>query len=100
GKQGAGKSGGTAANVAGSALQQLITTRGIASPTALADYFIAALLDTQIDPARRATVHDAVSAPAPGPTFTLAGSARASVPAASVRDALYLVMSMPEYQMN
>ena len=90
------------ANVAGSALQQLITTRGIATPTALADYFIAALVDNQIDATRRAMVHDAVNAPASGPTFALAGSAtaKATVPAASVRDALYLVMSMPEYQMN
>ena len=88
------------ANVAGSTLQRLITTRGISSPAALADYFIAALLDNHLDATRRAMVHDAVSAAAAGPTFTLGGGAKATVPAASVRDALYLVMSMPEYQMS
>ncbi len=88
------------ASVASSTLQWLITARGIASPTDLADYFIAVLLDNQLDAGRRAMVHDAVSAAADGPTFKLAGGSKAIVPAASVRDALYLVMSMPEYQMS
>lgn len=89
--------GGQAA-VTGSPLQQLINTRKIASPTALADYFIAALLDNHLDDARRTLVHDAISASAKGPTFALSGGKK--TPAASVRNALYLVMSMPEYQMN
>jgi uncharacterized protein (DUF1800 family) len=85
-------------SVTGSALQRLIATQRITSATALADYFIAAMLDNQLDTSRRAAIHAALNAPASGPTFALAGGT--TLPAASVRDALYLVMSMPEYQMN
>ncbi|MFI5271672.1 MAG: DUF1800 family protein [Ktedonobacterales bacterium] len=95
---GSGTAATSTAGVAGSALQQLIHARQIASPTALAGYFIAALLDNHLDADRQAAVHDAINAHASGPTLAFAGGTTA--PAASVRDALYLVMSMPEYQMN
>lgn len=86
------------ANTANSALQRLITARQVSTPHAVADYFVAALADNQLDADRRAMLYDAVSQRATGPSFALAGNA--TVPAASVRNTLYLLMSMPEYQMN
>jgi len=96
------KNANSAANAAKSPLQQLLTARQIGSASEVADYFIAALLDNNISSDRRALVHDALTA-APqssqsGPTFALHGGG--TISAAAVRDALYLVMSMPEYQMN
>jgi uncharacterized protein (DUF1800 family) len=83
-----------------SSLQQVIAARGLKSGAALADYFVAALLDNKLDADRRAILHDAVTnAPsAGGPSLPLAGGAH--VPAAGVRSMLYLLMSMPEYQMS
>jgi hypothetical protein len=96
------KSANSAANAAKSPLQQLLTARQIGSASAVADYFVAALLDNNIASDRRALVHEALtSAPQSsqtGPTFALHGGG--TISAAAVRDALYLVMSMPEYQMN
>ncbi len=83
-----------------SAIQQVITARNIASANALADYAVAALLDNTLAEERRSVLHAtlAQTTGGSGPAFTLAGGAK--VPAAHVRDMLYLLMSMPEYQMN
>ncbi len=80
-------------------VQQVIDQQQIKTPAALADYYIAALLDNTVDASHRAVLHDAVAQPGKsGPSFTLAGGAK--VPAASVRQMLYLLMAAPEYQMN
>ncbi|MGZ3714041.1 MAG: hypothetical protein ACXVA4_01360, partial [Ktedonobacterales bacterium] len=81
-------------------IQQLITSRGIGSANALADYAIAALLDNTLADDRRRVLRETLTQTAPNndPAFTLAGGAK--VPAAHVRDMLYLLMSMPEYEMN
>jgi uncharacterized protein (DUF1800 family) len=90
---------GSGANTASSSLQQLINNRQMRSASDVADYFIAALLDNSVSADRRALVHNALtSAPQSGPSFALHGGG--TVSAAAVRDALYLVMSMPEYHMN
>ena len=93
------KSGRGGANTASSPLQQLINYRQIGKASDIADYFIAALLDNHLADDRRALVHDALATgPQGGPSFALHGGGQ--VPAAAVRNALYLVLSMPEYQMN
>lgn len=80
-------------------VQEVIDQRKINTPTELADYYIASLLDNQIDASHRAVLHDAVSQTSTsGSSFTLASGTK--VPAASVRQMLYLLMSAPEYQMN
>lgn len=83
-----------------SVIQHLITSRSIASAKNLADYAVAALLDNTLADDRRTVLQETLSrtASGSGPAFTLAGGAK--VPAARVRDMLYLLMSMPEYQMN
>ncbi len=84
---------------ASSAVQQVIDSRGIASAQALLDYFVAALLDNDLNVDRRAVLSQALSqAPSGGAQLTLAGGG--SVPAAGVRHMLYLLMSMPEYHLN
>ncbi len=85
-------------SVATSPLQGIITTQKLAAPTAVADHFVSALVDDQLPDDRRAILHDAISAQASGPTFALAGGG--TLPAASLRNTLYLLMAMPEYQMN
>lgn len=81
------------------AFQQTINDRKIAKATELADYYVAAMLDNQLDDSRRAVLHDAITQSAPGgQTLTLSGGGQLSALAA--RNMLYLLMSMPEYQMN
>ncbi len=85
-------------SVATSPLQDIITTAQLGTSAAVADHFIATLVDDQLPSDRRAILHDAIAAQASGPTFALHGAA--TLPAASLRNMLYLLMAMPEYQMN
>lgn len=80
-------------------VQAVIDQRKMNTPAELADYYIAALLDNQIDASHRTVLHDAIAQKSTSKTnFTLASGT--NVPAASVRQMLYLLMSAPEYQMN
>lgn len=82
------------------AFQQTINDRKIAKATDLADYYVAALLDNQLDDSRRAVLRDAITQSQPGgETLTLAGGG-GQISALAARNMLYLLMSMPEYQMN
>jgi hypothetical protein len=83
-----------------SAIQQAITKQKIASADALVSYFVAMLLDNTLDPSRRAVLADALtnSPIQGGATYTLAGGKKVS--AAASAEMLYLLMSLPEYQMN
>ncbi|MGH2517744.1 MAG: DUF1800 domain-containing protein, partial [Ktedonobacterales bacterium] len=93
------KNGANSPNTANSPLQQLITSRQIGSTADLANYFVAALLDNNVTNDRQALIRDAIGGAASGgASFTLHGGGKVST--AAVRSALYLVMSMPEYQMN
>jgi uncharacterized protein (DUF1800 family) len=96
GGRGRGGQGQTSASAA--PLQHLVTQQQLASGRALADYYVAALLDNQLDASRRAVLYDAVAQDNGGPTLALAGGGSVSV--ASARSMLYLLMSMPEYQLN
>jgi len=83
-----------------SALQGVLTAQGLSTPQDALNYFVALLLDNQLASDRRAIPLDALtSAPtAAAATLSLAGGAKVS--AAAAREALYLLMAMPEYQMN
>jgi hypothetical protein len=85
-------------SVAGSPIQSIITNQQLATPAAVADYFVAALVDNQLPNDRRAILHEAIAASASGPAFALHSGG--TLPASSLRNTLYLLMSMPEYQMN
>lgn len=82
------------------AIQQTITRRQIASADDLVRYYVAVLLDNTLDSSRRAVLADALtnSPIQGGATFTLAGGKKVS--AAATAEMLYLLMSLPEYQMN
>jgi hypothetical protein len=83
-----------------SAIQQVIVQQKITSADALVDYYVAVLLDNSLDPGRRAVLADALTRSPihDGATFTLAGGMKVS--AAATAEMLYLLMSLPEYQMN
>ena len=83
-----------------SAIQQAITQQKLSSADALVSYYVAMLLDNTLDPSRRAVLADALtnSPIQGGATFTLAGGKKVS--AAATAEMLYLLMSLPEYQMN
>ena len=85
-------------SVAGSPVQAIIKARNIASAQQLTDYFVASLLNNDLDNNRRAVLYGAANASSQGPTFALAGGK--TIPVASVRQMLYLLMTMPEYQLN
>ena len=86
-------------STANSPVQQIINLRAISTTKALTDYYIAAMLDNTLDDDRRASLYGAINQHAQGTeTLTLSGGAK--VPASSVRQMLYLLMTMPEYQLN
>ena len=82
------------------AIQRTITQRKLASADDVVRYYVAALLDDALDPGRRAVLSDALSnSPVKGgATYTLAGGQKIS--ATATAEMLYLLMSLPEYQMN
>ncbi|HET8905676.1 MAG TPA: DUF1800 domain-containing protein [Ktedonobacterales bacterium] len=82
------------------AIQQTISEQKIASADDLVRYYVALLLDNTLDASRRAVLADALtkSPIRGGATLTLAGGARIS--AGATAEMLYLLMSLPEYQMN
>src|SRR5258707_4469218 len=92
-------SGGASTAVSSSAMQAIITARKLTTPQDVADYYVAALVDNQLDEHRRAVLHDAITQQhASRPALTLAGGAK--LPAAAARTMLYLLIAMPGYQLN
>lgn len=81
-----------------SVLQKLVTEQGLKTTKDILTYFGAILLDGQLASDRQTAVLDALGAAATGPTVALAGGG--SIPAVSLRQGLYLMMSMPEYHLN
>jgi uncharacterized protein (DUF1800 family) len=82
------------------AIQQTITRQKLASAAAVVRYYVAALLDDTLDPSRQAVLSDALtnSPIKGGATYTLFGGQKIS--AAATAEMLYLLLSLPEYQMN
>jgi uncharacterized protein (DUF1800 family) len=89
---------------ANSPVQMVINERKISTAKDLADYYIAAMLDNTLDGDRRAALYGALNqtsrtiGSSSGAEFSLSGGA--TIPAASVRQMLYLLMTLPEYQLN
>jgi uncharacterized protein DUF1800 len=83
-----------------SAIQQTISEQKIASADDLVRYYVALLLDNALDAIRRAVLADALtkSPIRGGATLKLAGGENISAGAAA--EMLYLLMALPEYQMN
>ncbi|HEY7976088.1 MAG TPA: DUF1800 domain-containing protein, partial [Ktedonobacterales bacterium] len=96
--------GAASASAASSPIQQVISTQKLAKPEDVVNYFVALLLDNQLTSDRRSILLDALTGAASsvtagaGVSLSLAGGAKLS--AAALRQALYLMMSMPEFQMN
>lgn len=93
-------SGASAAGAAASPLQQVITAQKLAKPDDVVNYFVALLLDNQLPGDRRSVLLDALAGEAPAAEATLALAGGAKLSATALRQALYLMMAMPEYQMN
>lgn len=91
-----------------SALQQVITAQKLGAAQDVLNYFVALLLDNQLASDRKAIVLDALTSAttsaasdtASGASGALRLAGGAMLPAVALRQALYLLMSMPEYQMN
>jgi uncharacterized protein (DUF1800 family) len=81
-------------------LQDDIQKQNISTPDAFVDYVLTQLVDDQIDSARRQMLIDYLNSDANGggKGVTLVGGK--SLSGGSVRGLYYLVMSMPEYQLN
>jgi uncharacterized protein (DUF1800 family) len=94
------QAGASAAGAAGSPLQQVISEQKLGKPDDVVDYFVALLLDNQLPSDRRSVLLDALTGEASSAEATLALAGGAKLSAAALRQALYLMMSMPEYQMN
>jgi hypothetical protein len=95
-------SGGAAAkggDPSGTALQKLITDHHLKTPDDVLDFHIATLADSHLADDRRALLSTTLTQGATtGPSLTLAGGGK--LPALRLRETLYTMMSLPEYQMN
>ncbi|HEX9413942.1 MAG TPA: DUF1800 family protein, partial [Ktedonobacterales bacterium] len=92
--------GGVTSASSSSALQTLVNAHQIATPTALLNFFVSTLLDDQLAADRRASVADFLTGAAAAGGAALALHGGQSLPLTAVRSALYLLMSMPECQLN
>ncbi|MEO7002013.1 MAG: DUF1800 family protein, partial [Ktedonobacterales bacterium] len=95
---GKGKRSGASGAAQNSLLQHLLASQQLHTPQDVARYFTAALLDGQLPGDREAMLTQALDQSDNGPSFTLTGGAKLS--ASALRNMLYLLHSLPEYQMN
>jgi hypothetical protein len=86
-------------DASGTDLQKLITDHQLKTPEEVLDFHIATLADSHLADDRRALLSTTLTQVATkGPSLTLAGGGKLS--AAALRETLYMMMSLPEYQMN
>jgi uncharacterized protein (DUF1800 family) len=86
-------------DASGTALQKLITDHQLKTPDEALDFHIATLLDNHLADDRRALLSTTLTQGATtGPSLSLAGGGK--LPALRLRETLYTLMSLPEYQMN
>jgi uncharacterized protein (DUF1800 family) len=87
----------TAANAP---LQALVAAQRIVSSGDLVDYFVRTLLDGMVSDDRVAAIkqYQTTATNTSGPTLTLHGGQ--TLPLAAARGSLYLLLSIPEYQLN
>ncbi|HEX9069691.1 MAG TPA: DUF1800 domain-containing protein [Ktedonobacterales bacterium] len=95
---GSGRASATPGTRPKTALENLVSTYQLESADDLVSYVVAGMVDNQLASERVQPLRDALSATHDTRTLTLPGGA--TVPLAGVRQMLYLLMAMPEYQMN
>ena len=89
----------TRGDTSGTALQKLITDHQLKTPDEVLDFHIATLADSHLTEDRRELLSTMLTqGVTTGPSLTLAGGAKLS--ALRLRETLYTMMSLPEYQMN
>jgi uncharacterized protein (DUF1800 family) len=87
-------------DVSGTALQKLISDHQLKTPDEVLDFHIATLADSHLADDRRALLSTTLTQGATtGPSLTLAGGG-GKLSALRLRETLYTMMSLPEYQMN
>jgi uncharacterized protein (DUF1800 family) len=87
-------------DTSGTALQKLITDHQLKTPEEVLDFHIATLADSHLADDRRELLSTTLTQGATsGPSLTLAGGG-GKLSAAALRETLYTMMSLPEYQMN
>jgi uncharacterized protein (DUF1800 family) len=87
-------------DTSGTALQKLITDHQLKTPEDVLDFHIATLVDSHLADDRRALLTTTLTQGATtGPSLTLAGGG-GKLSALRLRETLYTLMSLPEYQMN
>ena len=87
-------------DTSGTALQKLITDHQLKTPDEVLDFHIATLADSHLADDRRALLSTTLTQGATtGPSLTLAGGG-GKLSALRLRETLYTLMSLPEYQMN
>jgi hypothetical protein len=87
-------------DTSGTALQKLITSHQLKTPEEVLDFHIATLADSHLADDRRALLSTTLTQSATtGPSLTLAGGG-GKLSALRLRETLYTMMSLPEYQMN
>jgi uncharacterized protein (DUF1800 family) len=89
----------TKGDTSGTALQKLITDHQLKTPEEVLDFHIAMLADSHLADDRRTLLSTTLTQGATtGLSLTLAGGGKLS--ALRLRETLYTMMSLPEYQMN
>jgi len=87
-------------DTSGTALQKLITSHQLKTPEEVLDFHIATLADSHLADDRRALLSTTLTQGATtGPSLTLSGGG-GKLSALRLRETLYTMMSLPEYQMN
>ena len=87
-------------DASGTALQKLITDHQLKTPEEVLDFHIATLVDSHLADDRRTLLSTTLTQGATtGPSLTLAGGG-GKLSALRLRETLYTMMSLPEYQMN
>ncbi|HEY7021706.1 MAG TPA: DUF1800 domain-containing protein [Ktedonobacterales bacterium] len=87
-------------DTSGTALQKLITDHQLKTPDEVLDFHIATLADSHLADDRRALLSTTLTqGVTTGPSLTLAGGG-GKLSALRLRETLYTMMSLPEYQMN
>ncbi len=81
-----------------SAMQSIFDAYQLKTSDDVASYLLASMVDNTVTPDRTTLIKSTLSQSGTGASLNLTGGG--SIPAANVRQAVYLVMSMPEFQLN
>jgi uncharacterized protein (DUF1800 family) len=81
-------------------IQAMVAQNQLRTPTALVNFFLGLLVDGNVSAERRTALIDYLAAPYPSSAATVTLSGGQQVAAERVQGLLYLIMAMPEYQLN